>query len=223
MRVARRVEERHAGDFSAIKVKPVNVGLRHQVGLAGLQCIAQCGDGGNALGADRTAKAAVEAAIVTNRAAIVGPRRDTHRGRERMQAGLGRAARQHQGHVLRNAGRHRIGLAPPGSKGTGELRGSLNPDDVFGERIEGLEVVVVKRPVDDVGAGNIDVGGEPFRQGLEFEIRRTPSPRLPVGVIQPAPDDLRQTVHLTDHVHAKAGIDEAARIEQGIGIVQAVG
>ena len=113
-------------------------------------------------------------------------------------------------------------MSGPGGIGYGPERHAANgfavcvagdADDALGLRVVRLELVVVERPVDDVGAvDRPELRGEP-------EVDLAEARELAVGVEPAAADGRRQVVHLAgeDPVAVGVAVAERARLEQRVG------
>src|SRR4029079_1163837 len=104
-----------------------------------------------ALRLDRTAVERAEAAVVAGGPAVVG--HAVHAGRravgvvaEALGGGRGERREEHVG-----AGRHRVRVGAPRGEGVGGVV-PRNADRTLGLAVVGLHLVVVDRPVGDIGA-----------------------------------------------------------------------
>jgi hypothetical protein len=121
--------------------------------------------------------------------------------------------------VLRDARRHRERRPARREQRRGtrrELRRArtLHARDVLGRAVELLEVVVAERPV--LHARSRDVVARRCGDVGEPEVGAPEPARLPVGVVQPAADRLRQRVHLADEL-ATLSVD-AGWVDQRIRV-----
>ena len=199
--LARRAVEHDVGDD---RVRP-------NLALAGAQCLAERRDR-VALRLDRATEERAETAVVARGTAVVLDAVDAGRCSVRVVPELRRRLRGERRAVHVRARRHRIRVGAPRSE---RVRGVVtgDADDPLGLGVVRLELVVVERPVDDVGTL------ERAELGAHAEVDLAKARQLAVSVEAPAADRRRQVVDGTGPDPVAVGFSPAvgARLEQGIG------
>ena len=170
----------HAGGAPVAHVDPVHECLGPQSGAPGEQRSLE-GRHGIALGVDGAAVEGAEPAVVARRPAVVGNRVGPRRRSVGVVAEAFGGVRAERRPVHRGAGRHWVGArARRGVRVGAGVTG--HPDEPFGVRVEGLELVVGDGPV---GEGRV-VDGAVVAAKPEVLL---PEPgQLAVGVHAPAAD-----------------------------------
>ncbi len=207
------VEVAHAARpaSGAVEHDLAHVRLGTDLAAARLQRMPQRRDGVT-LCLDRAAVEGTEAAVVAGGPPVVldavHPGRRAVRVVSEPRRGLGRQHRTE--HVGSRGHRVRAGT-PRGERIPFGVAG--HTDDPLGLGVVRLELVVVERPVDELGA----VDRPQLGRGPEVDLAE--AGELAVGVEAPAPDRRREVVHVAgeDAIAVGVGVPVRARLEQGVG------
>ena len=148
---------------------------------------------------------------------------DRGRVAERMVTGLPRSLGQQQAHVHGRRVRHRVGHAAGGGERVGGVAavGSGDTGERLGGDVEGLELVVAERPVDEAGPG---VGATRVAQRRgEAEVDLVEARVLHVGVNGRAADGAAQDVDVfvRHRVHRIALAERARLDDRVLGVEEA--